>query len=155
MRTHSHHFVWLVGFASLVAVATAFACSCSPSPPPKEALTQAAAVFSGTVTEIAPWSREVTIGGQNRPLPMKRVTFRVIETWKGTNTENQIIFTGIGGGDCGYEFVKGSNYLVYAYQSRQSNSTMLTTSLCTRTRDTSAATDDFRVLGVGEKLKMK
>lgn len=91
---------------------------------------------------------------------MKRVTFRVSETWKGTNTDRLIVYTNQGGGDCGYHFTQGSSYLVYAYSmpspiQSQSNFTVLATSICTRTRDQSRAAEDLRVLGVGQQPKVK
>jgi hypothetical protein len=88
----------------LLTQVTAFACSLGPDvwiPAPD-------ALFSGTVTEIAP----VTIQGSSR----YRVTFHVIETWKGTHTATKIVETGLGNGDCGHghRFVLGGDYFIWA-----------------------------------------
>jgi hypothetical protein len=160
MRTHSFHPSFLVGFGLVLAVSSVLACSCMPTPPPKEALGKADAVFSGTVTEISPLSREETINGKKYRLPIKRVTFRIIETWKGTNATTQVVYTGKGSGDCGYRFLPGSNYLVYANEitlslPKESEFKALGTGICSRTCPESEASEDLKVLGKGQKPATK
>jgi len=58
----------------------------------------------------------------------------------GTEIE---VFTGYGGGDCGYEFKIGQRYLVYAYRHKEK----LTTSICTRTKSFINANEDLAFLG--------
>jgi hypothetical protein len=55
-----------------------------------------------------------------------------------------VVYTGWGGGDCGYEFQVGSSYLVYA-----GGQTDLGTSICSRTADLGHAQADLAVLGPG------
>ena len=137
-----HHATWLGSLVLVLSAATILACTCSPPPPPKQALQEAAAVFLGTVTEIGPLARN------GKDPFMMPVTFRVVETWKGSNAVSRIVYTGHGGGDCGYRFVVGSNYLVYAYQMSATN---LATSICSRTCIQSYAVEDLKVLGAGQK----
>jgi hypothetical protein len=78
-------------------------------------------VFLGRVTSI-----------QNTKSVGKAVRFVVKENFRGnSNAEHEmVIYTGAGGGDCGYPFVEGFDYLVYA-SSRES---LLSTSICSGTK---------------------
>jgi hypothetical protein len=95
------------------------ACLCGEPPPPIEAYKSAAAVFIGTV-----------VSGRLEGDSGRRYEFRVEESLKGKLTDNLEIFTGRGGGDCGYNFEIGKKYLVYAGSSQEK----LGTSICTRTK---------------------
>ena len=53
------------------------------------------------------------------------------------------IVTGLGGGDCGYEFQTGADYFVYAYKNSEGR---LETGICTRTRPLAQATEDIEYL---------
>lgn len=74
--------------------------------------------------------RNLVLAG-GRLEPDVRVQFSPVEILQGaTGPDSTItVHTGQGGGDCGYPFVTGSQYLVYAsvLQGR------LTTSICTST----------------------
>jgi hypothetical protein len=129
---------WVAGLMLLTHV-SGFACKCFPPESTQKALEQSDAVFSGTVTEIAPFLVEDSF-------LMNRVTFRVIETWKGTNTATKIVLAGMGGGDCGYPFVLGSDYLVFA-----NGSNTFATSICTLNSLLSAAAGALQDLGEGQK----
>jgi hypothetical protein len=59
---------------------------------------------------------------------------------EGTEIE---ISTGVGGGDCGYDFKNGQRYLVYAYRYQE----RLTTNICSRTKPFSNANEDLAFLG--------
>jgi hypothetical protein len=137
---------WLAVFLFLPQVRS-FACSCAERPSPARALEQSSAVFSGTVIEIAPFENEL----ENIGFLMKRVTFRVIETWKGTNTATKVVLTGNGGGDCGYVFTLGAEYLVYASSVSTPEFNGFSTSVCTRNSLLSTADEDRQFLGEGEK----
>jgi hypothetical protein len=102
MNQHKRRFGSYAAGLLLMTAVTAFACKFDPNipPPPCDAL------FAGTVTSMT----VVTNGYALRRL----VTFHVIETWKGTNTVTQSVLTGLGGGDCGYPFKLGEDYVVYA-----------------------------------------
>src|SRR5207249_860298 len=73
----------------------------------KKALKQSKAVFSGKVTEI-----------DNNPSKLfVKVKLKIEKTWKNINSQEVIVITGRGSGDCGYPFQMSESYLVYAYGS--------------------------------------
>jgi hypothetical protein len=113
-----------------------YCCSCIGPPPPQTALQQAAAVFSGRVTEVSAWGN-----GQ-------RATLEVEKAWKGVRSTSVLIGTA-NTGACGNLYVAGERYLVYA-DSRPSNKG-LTTTACGRTRRLKDAQDDLQALGPGEE----
>ena len=46
---------------------------------------------------------------------LSKITFEISETFKGTQKrKKRTIYTGIGGGDCGFYFKSGERYLIYA-----------------------------------------
>ena len=99
-----------------------------------EAKSEAAAVFSGQVTEL----NELAI------------KFKVEQMWKGAPTAEIVMQTGVekldGGNlfipDCAYDFKLGERYLVYAYDSKGK----LQAHKCTRTTLLEGAGEDIRVL---------
>jgi hypothetical protein len=138
----------LVGVVALLLLAgvEGFACTCAlpfPNPPLQKqvrtALNESRAVFSGKVLEVTedPQTFYVT------------VRLRVERVWKGSPREDVRIFTGRGGGDCGYRFEVGRSYLVYAYKWREGE---LGTNICQRTAKLSEASGDLRVLGRGKGM---
>jgi hypothetical protein len=108
-----------------------------PQSPPAIALAQVEAVFSGVVLR----SSEPRDLGQPDPWPVQ-VTFQVTRRWKGPVADTLVIRTGEGGGDCGFPFQVGAEYLVYA-----SGKDALYTSICHRTRLLLAAKEDLEALG--------
>ncbi len=94
-------------FAALLPVQTqpVYACSCIMPGTPQEEMENASAVFSGRVLEI-----EETGYGYN-------VTLEVLEAWKGVDETTIQVHTGMGGGDCGFNFEEGKKYIVYASSS--------------------------------------
>ena len=57
------------------------------------------------------------------------VTLAVLTAWKGVSETPVVIGTGYVGGDCGFNFVQGNDYLVYAYD----NAGALATNFCLST----------------------
>jgi hypothetical protein len=55
-----------------------------------------------------------------------------------------VVFTGSGGGDCGFPFRRGESYLVYASANTDG---WLGTGICGRTAELSRAAADLRELG--------
>lgn len=53
------------------------------------------------------------------------------------------IVTGMGGGDCGYAFQSGVDYIIYAYKNSEGR---LETGICSRTRPLTLAADDLAYL---------
>ena len=118
------------------------------SPPPKEALAKADAVFSGTVEKIDKVSEKVTYDGKVSSYDRLKVTVRVQESWKGTNAATLMVYTSPDGAMCGYQFTKGTRYLIYAGQGEKKE---LVASLCSRTAPLSNAQEDLHALGIGKK----
>lgn len=125
------------------------ACSCAPQGPPEEALQAADVVFRGTAVNVD----DVTRGG-GYPPSGRRVAFRTKTVWKGPHEKAFVIQTGYDGGACGFGFVVGAEYLVYAAKTPGG----YYTSLCTRTRevtwlsDRPNAEEDFQALGPGTPI---
>ena len=81
------------------------------------------------------------------------VTFQVTRTWKGPVKSEISIYTGEGGGDCGYPFVVGREYLVYAFKAFGTGPPA--TGICSRTTGLSQAKKDIAALGPGKPLRVK
>ncbi len=118
----------------------AIACSCAFSGPPCRAVADATAVFVGKVIGID--NAKVAEGGYE--FYGRRVRFEIVEAFTGVSGSNAEVYTGYGGGDCGYGFRSGRTYLVYAY--REAKSSRLTTGICSRTRPLSEAEEDLTYL---------
>lgn len=135
----------MAGVVVLVMLARVegFACTCGAPNPNQSlkrqvtaALSESRAVFSGRVLEVT----------DNPEAFGVVVKLRVERHWKGSPPLEVRLFTGRGGGDCGYRFEVGERYLVYAYGPRASE---LSTNICQRTAKLSEAAKDLRVLGKG------
>ena len=128
---------------SVAVAGTGFACGCDlPSAGKRvvaEARNKSSAVFSGTVVAIDRKPGDLYVA----------VRFKLKEFWKGARSEEVIIFTGLGGGDCGYEFEVGQQYLVYAYRHKKNE---LGTNICQRTNELLDAAQDLKVLGKGKLI---
>src|SRR6266849_2564708 len=59
------------------------------------------------------------------------VNFSVSESFNGVSEAETVVYTGRGGGDCGYPFVVGTSYLVYAGAGSDGR---LSTGICTGTQ---------------------
>jgi hypothetical protein len=112
----------------------AYACSCVQPGPPAEAAAQSEAVFLGTVAGTTPQANGVL------------VTFDVESVWKGPNGPQLTLGTAGSSASCGYEFVPGEKYIVYA----SAQEGQLATGLCTRTALAADAADDLAALGEGQ-----
>jgi hypothetical protein len=74
----------------------------------------------------------------------RRVMLEVVERFKGADSPVLAIFTGLGGGDCGWPFRNGETYLIYAY--RRPSGHQLETGGCTRTALVERAGEDLAYL---------
>ena len=122
----------------------AFACSCAPPGTPLETLEGATAVFVGEVVSVE--APEPVDGAISTADPVK-VTFAVNTVWKGQVQPELTLTTPRMDASCGYTFVIGQTYLVYAY----GHSTSLETHLCTRNQPIADAADDLLALGEGSE----
>jgi len=118
---------------------SAEACTCRPTPEGysiskqvREARSAAGAVFTGEVVEITESSDGYYVA----------VRMKVASKWKGVKSKEVVVYTGRGGGDCGYSFSVGGKYLVYA--SRMEG--RLFTNICQRTTPIQYAAEDLAVL---------
>lgn len=115
------------------------ACDCAASGPPCQSFWKTDAVFSATVI-----SKSVTtVETGNESLPREQliaVKLLVEDTFRGSLGGNDVeIVTGMGGGDCGYNFEKGKKYLVYASEWHG----RLYAGICSRTRPLNQADEDL------------
>lgn len=70
------------------------------------------------------------------------MSFTIQSTFKGRIPGTEVeVRTGTGGGDCGYHFETGQQYLVYAWTREDGT---LSTSICSRTRPLSEAGEDLQ-----------
>jgi len=135
--------VWLLlgGWLFGSGPAPAHACSCAEAPAPEIALRESDAVFSGIVLSV----RETRNGVVRSSADPVEVTFRVTEVWKGIGTDKVTVRTAASTASCGFGFVEGMPYIVYARETNLG----LSTGLCTRTADLALAADDLAALGKG------
>jgi len=113
----------------------AAACSCAAAGPPCEQFWMFDGVFAGRVASI----ETVTDVNKQGARVRKRVTLDVLEPFRNVDGATVEVFTGQGGGDCGYPFEIGQAYLVYA----RTNDSVLEASICSRTRPLINAAEDL------------
>jgi hypothetical protein len=85
--------------------------------------------------------KQTTIDTPGGEYPQRLFIFRIDEAFRGVKTAEIEVRTGMGGGDCGYNFKLGERYLVYA--SFDAANGFYGTSICTRTRPVSDAGEDL------------
>lgn len=137
-----------LGLLLLAPRAAVAACSCgAASVRPCAAYWDAGAVFAGVVTEVT--ESGVRHGGSERDAPFyyRLVRFKVEDSFRGAQGSTAEVLTGRGGADCGYGFVAGRRYLVYA---REGQDKRLYASVCTATKPLEAAGGDLSFIrGLG------
>lgn len=121
----------------------ASACSCEQPPGVEEELSRSDAVFSGKVISIEEKPPLLSV-------PSKTVIFEVAKIWKGIEQSQVKITTGQGGGDCGFDFNMGQEYLIYAVKSNSYGLNSLSTIICDRTAILSQSQGDLPLLGEGQ-----
>jgi len=103
---------------------------------PSEGLTSSRAVFTGEVSDIEP-NEATRFGGLE-------VALRVQQLWKGEPNAEIKVHTAGSSAACGYTFVEGETYLVYAVRD---DADPMRVSLCSRTTPIESAKEDLRFLG--------
>lgn len=117
-----------------------FSCSCEIKPSGTKAIKFADVVFTGKIIK----TENISIypaGFVNRSFGGKKITISVQQAIKGSIKNKVVsIITGAGGGDCGFEFTIGNNYIIYSnwgksnyYINDKPMDIYLTTNVCTRT----------------------
>lgn len=119
------------------------ACTCAGPGTPCESFGSAEAVFAGTVVSARENERRKQADRDEIDWAPRGIKFSVEQAYVGVVGTEVEIFTGYGGGDCGYPFKIGQRYLVYAYRAKEK----LVTSICTRTKFFTNATEDLAFLG--------
>lgn len=73
-------------------------------------------IFLGKVTRKTLVEEPMNLGGRSYNVQRYAVQFSELERFRGAGNQSGdiLVFTGMGGGDCGYPFVVGTTYLVYA-----------------------------------------
>lgn len=137
-------FIWL-----LLAATVGLGCTCqrsllgivkSEKSQVKEARKYSDVVFSGVVTEIIVDEKAHTFEAR----------FKVLESWKGVETETVSLFGGTECCFCEYMFEVGESYLLYA-SARVGYQNKLGTTICSRTKPLSKAELDLKYLGKKKK----
>ena len=125
------------------SVPEAYACSCIAPDTPTNEMKKFDAVFSGKVVKMDPKHPTEPVYSSADPV---FVTFDVDMVWKGLDDIDTVtIHTAQSSASCGFEFVDGLEYIVYATQ----NEEQLDVSLCSRTALMSNASEDLDELGMG------
>jgi hypothetical protein len=124
------------------------ACSCAKVGPPCQEYWQSDAIFAGAVkSQKIIEEREE---GSDYAFQNVLVHFKIEQAFKGIGGEEVEVVTGLGGGDCGYQFETGKRYLVYAgFGARDKK--YLYTGICQRILPLGEAKEDlayFRALPV-------
>ena len=127
----------------LLANSAVSACSCAGGNPPCESFGSASAVFVGTPVSVGENKRPKSSNPNDIDWTPIVYKFSVEQSYLGVPGTEVEVFTGRGGGDCGYQFKIGQRYLVYAYKDQDK----LNTGICTRTKPFSSATEDLAFLG--------
>lgn len=151
----------LLVFASIPM--DAMACSCAAPGTVQQERDRSTRVFLGRVTSIEHRTPQMDKGWltaaiewvkqlfgaapppAERTFPYKRVSFAVTETFKGTPVSRVQFATGMGGGDCGYWFETGQEYVVYAH----GNEDALNAGICSLTDPSSEPRSGLRILRNG------
>lgn len=122
-----------------------FACKCVAPPSGVKTDSEVArwytdrsdAVFEGTVRRVElNWVfKEARLGDLvtadlDQDEPTLEVTFDIARFYKGVEQKDLSLTTGIGGGDCGFDFESGKQYLVFAFAD---TSGRLSTGICSGT----------------------
>jgi hypothetical protein len=141
------HFslVLFAAFSLSVVGAPVFGCSCVKVPPGVNTAQQLAeraakgneAIFEGKVDSIElRWKlAEASVGDvvpadfEQEP-PEMDVSFEVLRSYRGVEGKHVQVRTGLGGGDCGFDFESRETYLVFAYKDHSGE---LSTGICSST----------------------
>jgi len=123
----------------------AFGCTCAPPPEVKTtselaARTKADAIFEGKVESVElGWKLNEAQVGDVIPTiatdldhngPVILVSLEILHSYRGDQRKSTRLSTGLGGGDCGFDFEVGKKYLVYASKDEAGE---LSTSTCAGT----------------------
>jgi hypothetical protein len=126
---------------------SAHACSCAISTP-QERYERSEAVFIGRVVDIDDSREFVSELGSPQH---RRVDMHVTERWKGIRSNFVTVATGMGGGDCGYDFESNKEYLIYAGTDFYGNGEF-STGICGGVTPLTEAREEIETLGPSDTL---
>lgn len=128
-----------IGYAS----SACYACSCVPPGTVAEEMEKSVAVFAGKVTNM-----EYTNKGNIRSsIDPVYVTMEVSTVWKGEVGKQIVVRTVAGSESCGFEFVAGMEYVIYAGGGDAERPVV---SLCSRTKSLGSASSSGELVELGE-----
>ena len=131
--------------AFLLSCASAFGCTCVPPPPGIKSARELSewksqgvtVIFEGKVEDAELKSKllDASVGdlvpaNLDQSAPVMVITFNVSHSYRGVRQLPVQVETGLGGGDCGFGFEIGKQYVVYAYIGESGR---LSTGICTGT----------------------
>lgn len=148
----------VIAWLFALAAATAGACTCAKAPPGTcPGLQKDDVVFLGTVTGVeilppaAPADSSATAAAA-AAAPIVRYHFRIEQRFAGPDVPEMDIYSGGDDGDCGYDFKRGQEYLVYTQQETDGR---LFATICNGTRPASEAAaiiPQLRAMRDGERV---
>lgn len=134
-----------VGLLMILAVGSAYGCSCAGGASPCQDYGRSSAVFIGTPIAVRTVEPKPGRGPESAEYWLRRIfKFSIEQSFLGVQPGELEIGTGMGGGDCGYDFKLGQRYVVYAYKNEKSN--QLATGICSRTAPYEKADEDIQFL---------
>ena len=127
-------------FLFLMIGTSGFACSCIGESDIRQEVRSTDYIFKGKVVSI----EVITIENEEFPnlkFSQQKVTIELEKKYKGRLSKNMKItlFTGMGGGDCGFKFNLDQSYIVYAdkikegFRLNEGRGKILGTNICKRT----------------------
>ncbi len=134
-------FLWTLLFACTLSLpaAAAYACSCAPSPGAAESLAASAAVLEAVAVAGPDDADDGTV----------TYNFTVSRSWKGGPGPKLTISTAASGPACGRSYEIGTSYLLYLHKVEGNQAS---DNLCSRSRTSEWAGEDFTALGEGSPV---
>ncbi len=133
--------LWLLGNKN-----QAYACKCVVPGSPSEEIEKFDVVFAGRVLSVHHSFDPNALSYS--PSDITTVGFSVSTVWKGAVEENITLTTPPTGGSCGFAFVEGAEYVVYAYKAAE-HVPNLSANICSRTALLQEAQEDVDAFGKG------
>ncbi len=125
-----------------IVPATSYACSCAAPGPVQDEHERSDAVLKGEVIGVVDEKENSTVQSSADPIAF---IIKVDEIWKGIKQTEVVVYTERDSASCGFTFMEGREYLIYASKSDDD----LRVSLCSRTTEMTSATADIDILGKG------
>ena len=133
--------LWLLGNTD-----QAHACKCVVPASPSEEIEKFDVVFAGRVLSVHHSFDPNALSYS--PGDITTVGFSVSTVWKGAVEENITLTTPPTGGSCGFAFVEGEEYVVYAYKAAE-GAPNISANICSRTALLQDAQEDVDAFGKG------